>query len=109
MASKPETVTYILDQLAGAGSVSAKKMFGEYGIYLFDRMFALVCDDMLFFKLCAASEKFYPDAPMASPYPGAKPCVHIPEERWDDHEWLSQFAMATAKAMPLPKKKVKKA
>ena len=31
MASKQETVDYILAQISGAGVVRAKKMFGEYG------------------------------------------------------------------------------
>ena len=34
MASKQSTVDFLLDQFAGAGAVSAKKMFGEYGVYL---------------------------------------------------------------------------
>ena len=33
MASKQGTADYILEQLAGAGTVTAKKMFGEYGVY----------------------------------------------------------------------------
>ena len=44
MASNPEFVQYIADQLAPAGQVTYYKMFGDYGVYLDGKMFALVCD-----------------------------------------------------------------
>ena len=50
MASQQGTVDFLLDQLAGAGGVSAKKMFGEYGLYCDGKMFAIVADDMLLIK-----------------------------------------------------------
>ncbi|WP_298402143.1 hypothetical protein [Janthinobacterium sp.] len=41
MASQQGTVDFFLDQLAGAGSINAKKMFGEYegrpGLRFFSR------------------------------------------------------------------------
>lgn len=33
MASSQKIVDFILDQIKNAGTVHAKKMFGEYGIY----------------------------------------------------------------------------
>ena len=32
MASNPDFVQYIADQCAGAGEITVKKMFGDYGI-----------------------------------------------------------------------------
>ena len=109
MSSKQSTVDFILDQLAGAGAVSAKKMFGEYGIYLEQRMFALVCDDILYFKPSSAAATFMPEAEMAPPYPSAKPCIVISAERLEDREWLAAFARATASLLPAPASKRKKA
>ena len=40
MASQQSTVDYILEQIEAAGSVSARKMFGEYGIYCDGRIVA---------------------------------------------------------------------
>ena len=40
MASNPELVAYIADQLKGAGTVTYRKMFGEYGMYLDGKIFA---------------------------------------------------------------------
>ena len=34
MASSPELVQYIADQLSPCGTITFKKMFGEYGLYL---------------------------------------------------------------------------
>ena len=54
MASKQSTVDYIVDQMANAGTITSKKMFGEYGVYLDGKIFALVADDLLYVKPTAA-------------------------------------------------------
>jgi DNA transformation protein and related proteins len=43
-------VDYLLDLLASLGSVSARRMFGGYGIYHEGVMFGLVADDTLYLK-----------------------------------------------------------
>lgn len=105
MSSKQSTVDYIVDQLAAAGVVSGKKMFGEYGIYCDGKMFALVCDDQLFVRPTAAGRQFLGTPTEAPPYPSAKPHFLIAGEHWDDGEWLSELARITARELPLPKKK----
>lgn len=45
-----EFITYLLEQLAPLGDVRARAMFGGFGIYCGDRMFALVADDALYIK-----------------------------------------------------------
>ena len=54
MASQQGTVDFIIEQMSGAGAVSARKMFGEYGIYCDGKMVALVCDDRLYVKPTSA-------------------------------------------------------
>lgn len=51
MSNRSEFVTYLLEQLAPLGEVSAKSMFGGWGVYHEGRMFALVADDTLFIKV----------------------------------------------------------
>ncbi len=109
MSSKQSTIDFILDQLEEAGDVTAKKMFGEYGIYLDGKMFALVCDDTLYFKPTEPASRFLPAPTMAPPYPSAKPCIVIPADKLEDREWLGMFARETAHALPAPAKKRKKA
>ena len=51
MASNPDFVQYIADQCAGAGEITVKKMFGDYGIYCDGKIFGLICDG----RCCALS------------------------------------------------------
>ena len=108
MATKPATVEFLLDQLSDAKGVTAKKMFGEYGLFLADRMIALICDDRLYFKPTDAGRRLFPAVTEGVPYPGAKPCLLVQEEDWDDRDWLTEVAKATAAALPAPVRKPKK-
>jgi TfoX/Sxy family transcriptional regulator of competence genes len=108
MASSQGTVDFLLDQIASAGEVSARKMFGEYGIYCDGKMPALVCDDQLFVKPTEEGRAYLGEVEEAPPYPGAKNNFLIPGDRWDDAEWLSGLIRITAQVIPFPKKKKKK-
>lgn len=105
MASAQSTVDYIVDQLGGTEIVTAKKMFGEYGIYLSGKMVAMVCDGQLFVKLSDGGRKFIGTPKEAPPYPGAKPCFLISGEKWDDSSWLRQLVEITAAELPAAKKR----
>jgi TfoX/Sxy family transcriptional regulator of competence genes len=105
MSSKQETVDLILKQMAAAGEVSARKMFGEYGIYCDGKMVASVCDDQLFVKPTVAGRAFIGRVTEASPYPGAKPSLLIEAKQYGDFKWLSELIRITAQELPLPQKK----
>jgi TfoX/Sxy family transcriptional regulator of competence genes len=106
MASKHKTVDFIIEQLADAGAVSAKKIFGEYGLYLNGKLFGLVCDDQLFIKPTLGGRSVLgEDLKEAAPYPGAKPCFLISGELLDERERLSEMVRITAAELPPAKKK----
>lgn len=107
MATRQSTVDFILDQIAEAGAVTAKKMFGEYALYCDTKVVALVCDDQLFVKPTEAGKTFINNFIEGIPYPGAKPYLLISAELWDEREWLSQLIRITALELPAPKKKSK--
>ena len=103
MASNPEYVQYIADQLSGAGEITYRKMFGEYGVYLDGKIFALICDNQLFVKITGAGRKMRPDLEEAPPYEGAKNYLLV--EDIDDREALVEFVTATCEELPAPKPK----
>ena len=108
MATDPATVDVILEAISGAGDVSARKMFGEYGVYCDGKIIGLICNDQFFLKITEAG-RVYIETPEEGPaYPGAKPSFVIPEDRWDDREWMSGVVAASWPEMPMPKPKKKK-
>jgi TfoX/Sxy family transcriptional regulator of competence genes len=108
MATDPKTVSFLVDQMSGAGEVSARQMFGDWGIYCDGRMVALTSDGQLFVKATAVGRAFAAGIEEAPPYAGAKPCLLIDAERWDDREWLSELIRVSAAELPLPKPTKKK-
>jgi DNA transformation protein len=109
MATTQNTINFLLDQLSAAGEVSAKKMFGEYCLYLAGKPVGLVCDDQLFLKPTVAGKNKIAAVVEGAPYPGAKPHWLITADQWEDSEWLCDLVRATARELPLPKpKKAKK-
>lgn len=103
MASQPEFVEFIVDQLSGAGEITFKKMFGEYGLYCEGKIFALVCNDQLFIKITEAGRRLYPNLLEAPPYDGAKNYFQI--EDVDNRAMLTALTQATCEELPVPKPK----
>lgn len=103
MASRLEYVRYVAEQLSGAGEITYKKMFGEYGLYCDGKIFANVSDDQLFIKITEAGRSLFPGLPEAPPYPGAKNDFLI--ESVDDRGFLTALTLATCQALPETKKK----
>lgn len=110
MATRQATVDHLLGQMRGAGDVTARKMFGEYGVYRAGTIVALVCDDELYVKDTDAGRAYYPAAKMAPPYPGAKPALWVSGDHCEDADWLAGLITCTAAALagtarPKPSKK----
>jgi DNA transformation protein and related proteins len=108
VGSKPQNLDFVLEQLSVDG-VSARKMFGEYAIYVRDKVVALFCDDQLFVKPTNAGRAFIGAVTERAPYPGAKPWLLVTGDRCEDGEWLSELITITASELPPPKKKPAKA
>jgi len=106
MASHLDYVKYVCEQIGGAGEISYKKMFGEYGVYCNGKIIGVICDDQLFIKKTEAGIAVCPDCPEAAPYTGAKP--HLAVDRVDDRDLMARLVAATYEALPAPKPKKKK-
>ena len=100
MATRQGTIDLLLDQARGAGSVTARKMFGEYGLYCDGKLVALVCDEHLFVKPTTAGRTHMGTVIEAPPYPGAKPYFLVPGEAWEEADWLTDLIRVTAASLP---------
>lgn len=106
MASKPEYVEYVAEQMRDAGAITYRKMFGEYGVYCDGKIFGVICDDQLYIKVTEAGRAVCPDLQEAAPYTGAKP--HFLVEDIDDKELLCRMVRKTCDELPMPKPRAEK-
>ncbi len=104
MASDASFVDYVCDQMRAAGTISSRKMFGEYAVYCDGKVVALICDDQLYVKPTAGGRALVGDPVEAAPYSGAR--LHfLVTDRVDDREWLGALIAVTALELPVPKPK----
>lgn len=106
MASSKELAEYIADQFQAAGTITYRKMFGEYGIFCGGTFFAIISGNQLFVKITKAGKKLAPYLEEEPPYEGAKPYFLV--EEIDDREFMASLAVATCKELPAPKPRKKK-
>ena len=103
MACSSDFVQYIADQCGGAGEITLKKMFGEYGIYCNGKIFGLICDDYFYLKPTEEARRLLRAEDLRPPYEGAKDYFYIADV--DDRDYLSQIVRETCKVLPEPKPK----
>lgn len=106
MASTSEYLSYLCEQLRGAGDLFARPMFGEYGLYCDGKLIGLICDNQFFVKKTVAGAALLPDPVEAPPYPGAK--LYFQIDCTDSPELLIPFLRATWEELPFPKPKKRK-
>ena len=105
MATSVSTIEHILSHLGEESEVSARKMFGEYGLFLNEKMVALVCDDILYLKPTPSGLAYLGEHESGSPYPGAKPCAIVSERFLRKSGALEDLLRRTWKELPAPKPK----
>ena len=107
MASDINFVDFIVDQMADAGSISQKKMFGEHAIYCDGKVVALICNNQLFVRSTEKGRTYIVNVVEAAPYSGAKSHFLI-EDAFEDRVWISGLIKLTAQELPVPKQKLRK-
>jgi TfoX/Sxy family transcriptional regulator of competence genes len=85
--------------------ITAKPMFGEYGLYYKGKNFALVCNNTLFVKVTTSGAVLAGRIAQAPPYEGAKPAFRISSAKLNDRDWIIALVTSTSDSLPLPKKK----
>jgi TfoX/Sxy family transcriptional regulator of competence genes len=95
VASQQSSVDFICEQMGAAGTISSRKMFGEYGVYCDGKFIGVIFQDRLFLKITKAGERLAVGLERAPPYRGAKPSFMIYDERIEDRDWLAALVSAT--------------
>ncbi|QTD46987.1 TfoX/Sxy family protein [Ottowia testudinis] len=100
MSTRPETMDFLLDQIAALPHVRTRRMFGEYCVYLDDKPTAFVCDGQLFVKITGAGRALLPNPRYGRPYPGAKDYFLLRPDEWEDRPALCELLATTSRALP---------
>jgi len=100
MSVSPSFRAYVLEQLARATpGIRARSMFGGVGIYASDLFFALIDDDILYFKVDATTRSDFEQRGMEPFRPGGPAgevmqYYQVPEEVLEDPDQLRRWAGA---------------
>jgi TfoX/Sxy family transcriptional regulator of competence genes len=104
MATTKTFIEAVLEKMQPL-EITAKPMFGEYGLYYQGKNVALVCDNTLFVKITEAGAGVAGRIGRGSPYAGAKEAYRISSAKLNDRDWIISLVRTTSDALPLPKKK----
>jgi len=108
MATDTDFIAYLTEQAGLGARLTHRRMFGEYALYVDEKVVAFACDNSLFVKPSAAAARLAPHLPQRPPYPGAKD-YPVADELLDDTDRLRELLLETAVLMPAPKVKKAKA
>jgi TfoX/Sxy family transcriptional regulator of competence genes len=103
MASDREFVTFVCEQLGGAGEISSRRMFGQAAIYFHDKVVGLVFENQLFVKATEPGRAKIGVPVEAPPFTGANNWFLLAD--LDDPEFLADLIRTTADALPGPRVK----
>ena len=99
-------IAHVEAQVADAGAVRSRRMFGEYMVYVNDKPLLLVCDNTVFVKIVPELAALMAGAERGLPYEGAKEHYILDI---DDTDLARQVVAVLETVTPLPKPKKKKA
>jgi len=94
MGTTPGQLAPILEALEPL-PISVRRMFGEYAIYLDDRVPAFVTDGVLGVKITDFEMDRRADVVRGPIFPGSKDYWRIPRELLADRDWLRELIMET--------------
>lgn len=105
MSTTKEYFEFIMEQLSELQDVSARAMMGEYVIYYKDKVAGGIYDNRFLIKPMASAKRLMPDAPLQTPYDGAKPMLMV--DNVDNRAFLKTLFEAIYDELPETKRKKK--
>jgi DNA transformation protein len=104
---KNDYVDFVVDRLAGLGNVYSQRLFGGYAIFHEGLTFALVADDVLYFKVDETNKEMY-DKAGSSHFPHPISYREVPADVFEDidrlYEW-AEISIGVAKAKAKKKRR----
>ena len=97
MASKKSFVDFVAEQLRDAGTISSRRMFGEYGLYCNGVFFSVICGNQFFVKITPEGEEVFPHLPKTPPHEGAKQWFLV--EDLEEREMLTKLVEITCRSL----------
>lgn len=108
MATERRFVDYVAEQAGLGERLSARRMFGEYGLYVDGTVVAFCADNSLFLKRVPETAALLDDLPQQELFPGSKPYA-LADELLDEPERLRELLLALQRVLPQAKAKRPKA
>lgn len=102
MSTSKEYIEFVLEQLEGIPSVTYKKMFGEYLVYVQEKPVLMVCDNCVMVKKLPELAHLMADAPEGIPYDGARAHYLLDIE---NRELTAAVIDVLVQVTPVPKRK----
>ena len=101
MASSKGYLDFILEQLSGVEGITFRAMMGEYILYCRGKIVGGIYDDRFLIKPTTSAKNMMPDAPMETPYEGAKQMLLV--DNVDSRAFLCSLVEAVCAELPEPK------
>ena len=97
MPISEEYLTYVIDQLEYLGPIQSRRMFGGAGLYFEGLFFAIVADDVLYFKVDDSNRSDYEAEGMEAfrPFPDKSTAMgyyQVPIDVLESKEILKDWA-----------------
>lgn len=104
MACSLDFIEFVSSQIATAGTVRCRKMFGGYIVYVDEKPVVLVCDDIPYIKEHEAIKSMMSSAERGFPFKGAKEHYILDVSKTD---FAVKVVKALVEVLPYPKKRKK--
>lgn len=105
MSSSKEYIEFVCEQISRYGTVTYRKMFGDYMAYIDEKPVLLVCDNTVYIKEFPELDGIMSDAERGIPYDGAKERYILDIE---DRSLLDEVIPILERLTEIPKKKNKR-
>ena len=104
MACSLDLIEFVSSQIAAAGTVRCRKMFGDYMVYVDEKPVIIVCDNIPYVKEHDAIKSIMLSAERGFPYEGAKEHYVLDISRSD---FAVRVVKILAEVLPYPKSRKK--